>query len=196
MASSTRRRGPQSTSHKTHMAWAVTCHLPPARPFLLLVFPSPTTIRRGVSVLHAVFPSACVCVYGHDGFCPPLPIPPFEPDGLAGWLLFETAAWLELLWSSVATVPPVPSASSCVASDPVRLVKSVSSASVASVSSHSAPLCRILPPGGFCCLTPRLSSCSQKLAHQQEMCSQRPWREGEGNHCLWSPPSSPSYGCP
>lgn len=71
VASSTRRRGPQLTFHKTHMAWAVTWHLPLAHPILRLVPPSPTTIRRGVSVFHAVFPSACVCVNRHDDFCPP-----------------------------------------------------------------------------------------------------------------------------
>jgi hypothetical protein len=58
VASSTRRKRPQQTSHKTRMAWAVTCHLPPAHPFLLLVLSLPTTIRRGVSVLMQCFPLA------------------------------------------------------------------------------------------------------------------------------------------
>lgn len=106
---------PQSTSHKTHMACAVTCHLHPARPLLLLVLPPPATIRRGVSVLHAVLPSACAraCVCTRAMTVVPLPRPSLHSSRM-GWQhgCVRDCSLARAAVVSFATVPPVASASS------------------------------------------------------------------------------------
>lgn len=62
VASDTRRERAQPTSHKTHMAWAVTCHLLPVHPPQLLVLPPADHHSPWRLSPHAVSPSASVPV--------------------------------------------------------------------------------------------------------------------------------------
>lgn len=169
---------PVDLSQNTH---GLVCYIPPPS------CPSNFGASRPVAdhhspwrlSLHAVSPSACVCVYGHDDFLPP-PILP-GPSIRAGWP-GRMAAFRDCSLARAAVVLccdrlsrrlRLVCVSACLLIS-ARLVKSLSFSLYCFASlSYSPPLCRILPLGGFCCLTTRLSSCSQKLAHQQENFCQR-----------------------
>lgn len=133
----------------------------------------------------------CVRVYARDDCCPPpSPVPPLEPDGLAAWLRSR----LRLGNSCCGLLCDRPSRRLrlvCASADPARLVKSLSLSLSLSPSQPLAllrsALALLLCVASFhqvaSAVSPLVSSCSQKLAHQQEICSQCRWR-GEGGPLL------------
>lgn len=185
------------------MAWSVTYHLHPARQFLVLVVPSPTTIRRGVSVFMQCLP---LPVYVCTGTMTSCPLPPFPGLSIrAGWA-GRMAAFRDCSLARAAVVLCCDRLSrrlrlicvfACLLIS-ARLVKSLSfslycfaSLLLCSFVSHPSTWWLLLSHNSSLVLHPEASSSAGELLPA----SVSGWRRAEGLLSLLTL-SSPSFGRP